>query len=118
MSGPLDPYAVPDELATRFLHVQEMARAMQAPDPPGFFVMLTRYFIEGEAYGASGLSVSATATPNLTQTQTGFVCDAFFAPELLTDTALRGKRAEGGRIRVRVEVRLEDILQIVAVDGG
>src|SRR5881398_3321691 len=92
-----------------------MARAVQALDAPEFFVMLTRYYIESESYGASGLTVSATATPNLTQTQTGFVCDAFFAPELLSPTALRGKQAEGGRVRVRLEVRLEDVLQIVAM---
>jgi hypothetical protein len=113
MSGPVDPYAVPDEVATQFLQVRQMVAALQSPEPPGFFVILTRYFIEGESYGASGLTVTATGTPNLTQTQTGFVCDAFFAPEMLSATARKGRKPEHGQIRVRLEARLEDILQIV-----
>jgi hypothetical protein len=80
--------------------------------------MLTQYFIEGEPYGASALTVSATATPNLIQTQDGFVCDAFFPPELLTATALRGKAEHDGVVTVRLEARLEDIIQIVDIAGS
>jgi hypothetical protein len=115
MSTPLDPYAVPDHLATRFLEVKAMVEALQASDPPKFLVMLTRYFIEGEEYHASALTVSATATPNLVQTQIGFVCDAFFSPELLTPAALRGKREHSGLVTVRLAVRLDDIMQIIAL---
>ncbi len=115
MSIPVDPYAVPDHLAERFLQIKSMAEAMQAPNPPRFFVILNAYKIEGEVYRASGLTVSKTATPNLVQTQTGFVCDASFSPELLTPRARRGKKKQHGLITVRLAVQLEDIFGITAV---
>lgn len=118
MTEPVDPYAVPDHLAERFVQVKAMAGALRAPDPPTFFVLLIRYFIEGEEYRASALTVSATATPNLVQTQTGFVCDAFFAPELLSANARRGKHEENGVIRVRLSAELEDIIQIANITGA
>lgn len=118
MSAPVDPYAVPDHLAERFLQVKAMAEALQAADPPQFFVMLVRYFIEGEEYLASALTVSATRTPNLIQTQTGFACDAYFPPDLLTPSTLRGKQQEGEVVKVRLTAQLEDILQIVTISGG
>jgi hypothetical protein len=113
MSTPVDPYAVPDHLAERFLDVRAMAEALTSPDSPEFFVLLTQYFIEGTAYMASGLTVSATATPNLVQTQTGFVCEATFPTELLAPDALRGKTIHDGTATVTLEARLEDILQII-----
>ena len=115
MSTPLDPDAVPDHLAARFLQVEEMVEALQAPDPPEFFVALTRYFIEGEAYGTSGLTVSATGTPGLVQTQSGFVCNAFFPPDLLTADAPRGKQEQAAGVTVRHEAELDDIIEIVAI---
>jgi hypothetical protein len=119
MSTPVDPYAVPDHLAARFVEVKRMAEALQAPGAPRFFVMLTRYIIEGEPYGASGLTVSNTATPNLVQTQTGFVCDATFPPHLLSPTGRRrGKRERHGGITVRLEALLEDIIQILYIGDG
>jgi hypothetical protein len=118
MSEPVDPYAVPDHLAERFVQVEAMAAALRAAGPRTFFVLLSRYFIEGEEYSATALTVSATATPNLVQTQTGFVCDAFFAPELLSANALRGKHAENGMIAVRLSVELEDIIQIMDISGA
>ena len=118
MSTPVDPYAVPDHLAERFVQVKAMAEALRAPDPPTFFVILTRYFIEGEEYNALALTVSATATPNLVQTQTGFGCDAFFPPKLLSANALRGKRKKDGVVAVRLSAQLEDIIQIVDITGG
>jgi len=118
MSTPVDPYAVPEHLAQRFLQVKAMAEALRAPNPPQFFVMMTRYFIEGEEYRASALTVSETATPNLVQTQTGFVCDAFFPPHLLSPSAVRGKHKEGEVFRVRLAAQLEDILQIANIGSG
>lgn len=112
MSTPVDPYAVPDHLAERFLQVKAMVEALQKPNPPRFFVSLTAYNIEGELYRASGLTVSNTATPNLVQTQTGFVCDAFFRTDLLTPHAIRGKEVRHGLVPVRLAVELEDILMI------
>ena len=113
MSSPVDPYSVPEELAERFLQVQEMAAALRKPGAGSYMVMLTKYVIEGETYAASGLTVSPTATPNFAQTQTGFSCDAFFSPDLLTPSALRGKTAQHGRVIVRLEASLEDIFMIV-----
>jgi hypothetical protein len=112
MSTPVDPYAVPEPVAERFLQVKAMVEALQKPNPPRFFVTLTAYNIEGERYRASALTVSNTATPNLFQTQTGFVCDAFFSPDLLTPHARRGKKVQHGLVPVRLTVELEDILRI------
>jgi hypothetical protein len=95
-----------------------MAEALQAADPPQFFVMLLRYFIEGEEYRAFALTVSATATPNLVQTQTGFACDAYFPPDLLSPGTLRGKQQEGEVVKVRLTAQLEDILQIANIGGA
>lgn len=115
MSTPLDPYSVPDEFAERFLQVREMAEALRKPGTGSFLVMLTKYIIESEAYSTSGLTVSPTATPNFSQTQTGFTCDAVFSPDLLTPNALRGKTVDHGRVTVRLEARLADIIMIVAM---
>jgi len=112
MNTPVDPYAVPDHLQERFLQVRAMAEALQKPNPPRFFVTLTEYNIEGELYRASGLTVSSTSTPNLVQTQTGFVCDAFFRPELIAPNGRRGKKVQNGLIAVRLAVELENILSI------
>ena len=112
MSPPVDPYAVPDHLAERFLQVKAMVEALQKPNPSRFFVTLGAYNIEGELYRASALTVSNTATPNLVQTQTGFVCDAFFRPDLLTPHARRGKIVKHGLVPVRLAVELDDILMI------
>ncbi len=117
MSTPVDPYAVPDHLAARFLDVRAMADALQSANAPEFFVLLTQYFIEGTSYAASGLTVSATATPNLVQTQTGFVCDATFPTELLAPNALRGKTIQDGTATVTLEAHLDDILQIIGIPG-
>ncbi len=111
MSMPLDPYAVPDHLAERFLQVKAMAEALQKPNPPRFFVSLTEYNIEGELYRASALTVSNTATLNFVQT--GFVCDAFFPPDMITPNGRRGKKIrKNGTIAVRLAVELENILSI------
>ncbi|SOE79216.1 hypothetical protein SAMN05446589_8399 [Streptomyces sp. OV198] len=117
MNTPVDPYAVPDHLATRFLQVKRMMEALQAPNPPQFFVLLTRYVIEGEPYAATAVTVSA-ATPHLVQTQTGFACDATFPPHLLRPHARQGKLQRKGTVTVRLEVLLEDILQIVPSGPG
>lgn len=113
MSASVDPYAVPDHLATRFLEVRSMAEALRSENPPRFFVLMTQYFIAGTPYAASALTVSATGTPNLTQTQTGFVCEATFPTELLAPNALRGATIRDGAATVKLEAHLEDILQIL-----
>lgn len=112
MSKPVDPYSVPDELASRFLEVKAMAEALSRPDAPQFLVILTRYYLHGVPYDASALTVSPTATPNLVQTQTGFVCEASFPPELLAPETLRGKKVRDGVATVSLEARLEDVIQI------
>jgi hypothetical protein len=119
MSATVDPYAVPDDLAARFVEVKRMVEALQAPGAPRFFVMLVRYVIAGESYRASGLTASKTATPNLVQTQTGFLCDATFSPDLLSPAGRRSGRPErGGDITVRLEALLEDIIAIHYMGDG
>jgi hypothetical protein len=57
--------------------------------------------------------VSNTATLNFVQTQTGFVCDAFFPPDMITPNGRRGKKVrKNGTIAVRLAVELENILWI------
>ena len=115
MTGPVDPYAVPDEHAARFVRIQEMIDAQRAPNPPRYLVMLTRYYIEGEPYGASSILVSPGTTPDLVQTQTGFTCRPSFPPHLLTEHSRRGRKPVRGGIQVHLEVRLEDIFDLLVV---
>jgi hypothetical protein len=73
-----------------------------------------QYWIEGEPYPASALTLSPDYTPNLEQTESGLQCDAFFPEEMLTPhVRLEGQRIETGLIRVRLEVKIDDIVAIV-----
>jgi hypothetical protein len=113
-----NPHAARDRLAETALQVGSMARALSQPDPPVFMVLLFTYLVEGQEYSTTGLTVSATATPNLVVTRAGFECDAFFAPELLESHVREGKDLVDGSIRVRLAVRLRDIIQIAPLTNA
>jgi hypothetical protein len=110
---------LPAEQHEKFYAVQTMISMLGVKDPPAFFVMLFKYYIEGEPYMASGLTVSPGHTPNIRQTPTGFECDTFFEPHMLTDHAQKGKEVVNGVMKVRMKVELEDIRIIVGkLSGG
>jgi hypothetical protein len=113
-----NPYETRDRLADMALQIGSMARALSQPDPPAFMVLLLTYLVEGQECSTTGLTVSATATPNLVVTRTGFECDAFFAPDLLESHVREGKDLVDGSVRVRVAVRLRDILQITPLTSS
>jgi hypothetical protein len=113
-----NPHAARDRLADVALQVGSMARALSQPNPPAFMVLLLTYLVEGQEYSTTGLTVSATATPNLVVTRTGFECDTFFAPDLLESHVREGKESVDGFVRVRVAVRLRDILQITPLTSA
>ncbi len=110
----IDPYAIPDDQAKAYVAVTKVAASLKTGLPTEFFFSLRCYYIEGERYQASGLTVSPTMTPRFVQTQKGFKCDAFFPPHLLTKNAVRGKQMVKGTVAVRMKVRLADIWLIVA----
>ena len=118
MTAPIDPYAIPDDQVEAYLAIKQMTEALAQPQPPDFFVALGRYYVDGEPYRATGLAVSPTRTPNLRQTQTGFACDAYFAPDLLKEQNRRGKQVLKGLVEVKLEVRLEDIWMVTVQAAG
>lgn len=112
---PLDPSNVPDDQYEKFYAVKSMIENM---DRHSFMVMLFTYYIEGEPYVTTGLTISPDHTPNMRQTQDGFECDAFFTPEMLTDHAKEGKEVINGLVKVRLRAYLKDILIISGVESG
>ena len=91
-----------------------------------YFVVLAGYWIEGYPYSASGLSVDHTGSPDIRLTMDGFECGAFFAPNMLLDeTVLKNGiiQRDFGQgtvnvVKVRVEVKLRDIIAISSYPGG
>ena len=81
-------------------------------------VMFFQYYIEGEPCPASALTVTPNDTPNIDETKDGFRCDAFFPDKILSPHALAvGQKmmsgAMSGTIRVKLEVKTEDIVAII-----
>src|SRR6266849_4997253 len=84
--------------------------------------------IQGAPYSADGLSVDASATPNLRTTDEGFTCEAFFPAGLLADeiisrkTCLPRKTLNGDLvtdlIAVQLDVHLQDVWAIAEFIGG
>jgi len=94
--------------------IKTMAELLATKNPPSFFVTLFKYYIEGQEYFSSGLTVSEGRTPNLTRTPTGFECDAYFPPEMVHPKAREGGRVQkNGLVKVRLKANLEDIHMIV-----
>jgi len=108
-----DPNEISESEFAKFLAVKNMIDLLKASPPPRFMIMLFTYYIEGEPYRTSGLTVSPNHTPNIRQTQTGFECDTFYKPEMITPHGRTGKEAINGVIKVRMRVDLKDILFIV-----
>lgn len=114
-----NPNTLSEEDFARFFAVKNMIDLLQTPSPPVFMVLLFTYYIEGELYHASGLTVSPHHTPNIRQTQTGFECDTIFTPDMITPNGRRGKEVLNGRIKVRMRVDLKDIRMIIgALEEG
>jgi hypothetical protein len=107
-----DAGLVPEDQYAKFFAVKTMIDMLNSNEPPIFFVMLFKYYIEGEMYRASGLTISSGHTPNIRQTQTGFECDAFFEPHMLTPGGRKGKETVNRVMKVRMKVMYEDIMII------
>jgi hypothetical protein len=108
-----DPNSVSEDEYAKFYAVKSMIEMLyNLKDPPIFMVALLRYYIEEEPYMASGLTVSAEHTPNIRQTKEGFECDAFFEPKMLTKHAKKGKEIVNGLMKVRMKVKLADIVGV------
>ena len=91
-----------------------------------YFIGLVGYYIEGIAYGASGLSVDLGATQDIQQIDGGFMCTAIISPNLLEPSIVRAngiiEMNIGGRaielVRVRLEAKLDDIWSVAEfIDG-
>ena len=116
---PPDASQVPHEELQKFLAISNMIQFVREhPDCLFMVMLLPHYFIESEAYRASALTVSSGHTPNIRQTIEGFECDAFFQPHMLTAQSKKGKEVVNGLIKVRMEVRSENIMLISGKVGG
>jgi len=91
-----------------------------------YHVGVTGYYIEGEFYSASGLSVDRSATPDIVETDGTFACMAMFPPGALSPGTVEkngiytidedGKTVE--LVRVKLEVILEDVWSVAEfIDG-
>lgn len=107
-----------DRLAEMAVQVRAVARALRQPHAPSFMILLLTYRINGEKYSTTGLTISASATPNFAVTPAGFECDAFFPSELLTQQSMDSGTVENGSVRVRLAVRLKDIIKVVPLTPG
>lgn len=116
---PPDPSEVPPEDLPKFLAIGDMIQLIREhPESIFMVVLLPNYFIEGEAYPATALTVSSSHTPNIRQTIEGFECDAFFPPHMLTARSKKGKEVVNGLIKVRMELKSKNILLISGKIGN
>ncbi len=114
-----DSSEVPPDQLPKFLAIQNLIKLVgENPESRFMIVLLPHYYIEGERYRASGLTVSQDHTPNMRQTADAFKCDTFFPPHLLTPHAKKGKEVVNGVIKVRMEVKNENIFIVSGMVGG
>ena len=92
--------------------VKEMIEMLNAANSSEFHVMLFKYYIDTEPYSTSALAVSQESTPNMREAPNGFECDAFFPPEMLRSQEKDGKEIINGTIKVRLYVKLDDVVGI------
>ena len=92
--------------------VKEMIEMVNAPNSSEFHVMLFKYYIDTEPYSTSALAVSQACTPNIREAPNGFESDAFFPPEMLRSQEKDGKEVINGTIKVRLYVKLDDVVGI------
>src|SRR6516164_2855112 len=91
-----------DAAAKRASVIKAMISSLRNGEDRHYYVGLTGCYIDGISYSASGLSVDPTATPDIEQTDAGFMCTAMFPPDMLSPgTAKAGstiKTDVGGKI--------------------
>jgi hypothetical protein len=104
-----DPSELSPEDFKKFFAVKNMIDLLKLDSPAKFHVSLDTYYIEGEPYPTAALTVSVHHTLNIRQTNTGFECDAFYPPRMITANGQRGKEVINGRITVRMRVDLKNI---------
>jgi hypothetical protein len=109
-----------EDLTAKAAAVARMIEMLKSKEATEAMVALLQYFIEGESYSATALTLSDDFTINIAETENGFRCEAFFPDEMLTPHGqAAGVRIENGLKRVKLEVRLEDIIAIgVATESG
>jgi hypothetical protein len=111
------PFTSSEDFARRVDAIKRLIEMIKSREVVWAHVALLQYFIEGEPYSASALTVTPNDTPNLDETGDGFQCDAFFPDKILSPHALAvGQKVmsgAGGFIRVRLEVKTEDVVAII-----
>jgi hypothetical protein len=109
-----------DDPSQKALVVSQMIASLRRGEDRAYFVGLVGYFIESCPCPASGLNVDLIATPNIRQTQDGFVCDAFFPRSSLPRETVQGhgivKKGSSGPetdlVPVTLEVKLRDVWSV------
>jgi hypothetical protein len=118
---------VPAEFIGAYMAVEHVVNSVQQKAGLPYFVALNGYWIEGFPYSASGLSVDVDRTPNMRQLQDGFECDTWFETHMVHPATVKRKEIltrpiDDGRtvqlVKVRLNVRLEDIGMIAAFEDG
>jgi len=88
-------------------------------DKQAIFQLSTpRYYLEGEVYNTSAITLSQEHTVNLKQTIDEFGFETFFMPDQVHPEAREGKPVRNGVIQVKMEIKLEDIMFIVGKTSG
>jgi hypothetical protein len=115
-----------DVAVRRAAVVAKMVAGLRRGGSREYALALVGYFIEGIPYSASGLSINPDATPDVFQEEDALISTAFFPPDQLQPSTVKKHRLVekvfGGEVqrvvKVKVEVKLHDIWQIVEfVDG-
>jgi len=108
------PFTSNEDRARKVDAIKRLIEMIKSREATRAHVMLLQYYIEGGPYLASALTVSPDGTPGLAETGEGFRCDAFFPDKILSPQAIAvGQKVESGAIRVRLEVKTEDIAAII-----
>lgn len=108
----LNPAYCQENGLKKFLAVQEMVGMVQKEEAQ-FVVMLLRYFIEGREYSSFQLNVSPSHVKNIVQTNDGFEGYFKFPKEIIHQEAWAGNEINDRVVRVKLKVRLDDILMII-----
>ncbi|MGY4312263.1 hypothetical protein [Bradyrhizobium sp. JR3.5] len=106
-----------DSAEKRASTVRAMISCLRNGEERQYHVGLTGYYIEGVFYSASGLSVDRSATPDIAETDKGFICTAMYPPHLLSRNTVEENGITtidaNGRVVELVKVQLEVILEDV-----
>ena len=106
--------------------VKAMISSLRNGEDRSYYVGVTGYYIEGEFYPASGVSVDRSATPDIVETDGAFACTAMFPPGILSPGTVdkngistidvHGNTVE--LVRVKLEVMLEDVWSVAEFIEG